>query len=341
MIAVSWVQEPLNALGWVLAELYDLVGNYGVAIILLTIGIRILLVPLGIKQIRSMHGMQKLQPKIKELQRKHKGNKQKQQEEIMKLYQEHGVSPFGSCLPMLLQLPVLFALYAVLRPPIPGQPSHLPQESQLQVAITQQASSADFLTMNLQCAPDQAGDPAAEVKNGEGKVVARLDCGSGPGARIPSYALLALMVGGTFYQTRQMQKVSPPGAQPQQQKMLMYMMPIVFGFFGLRFPSGLILYWTTSTLFQIGQQHFMLTALKEETAQAVKGDGKAKPAKGKKKPPAPAKPAKKGIMGRMIEAQEQQRAAKLKAQGEAPASGEDSSGGGSSGGGNRKKRRKR
>jgi regulator of sigma E protease len=97
---------------------YRFVPNYGVAIILLTVLVRIVLLPLGIRQIKSMQNMQRLQPKIKALQAKYKGNKTKQQEEIMKLYKEQGVNPLSGCWPVLLQFPLLIAMYAVIRPPV-------------------------------------------------------------------------------------------------------------------------------------------------------------------------------------------------------------------------------
>ncbi len=105
----------LDALGSVLAFFYSVIPSYGVAIILLTVVVRLLLIPLTIKQTRSMHAMQAIQPKVKELQRKYKGNRQKLNEELMKLYKEHQVNPLGGCLPLLLQLPVFFALFTVLR----------------------------------------------------------------------------------------------------------------------------------------------------------------------------------------------------------------------------------
>src|SRR5713101_4338454 len=95
-------QFLLNSIGWVLAEIYKYLPNYGAAIVILTLALRFLLVPLAIKQIKSMQNMQALQPKIKELQRKYKGNKQKIQEEQMKLYKDAGVNPLGGCLPLLL-----------------------------------------------------------------------------------------------------------------------------------------------------------------------------------------------------------------------------------------------
>jgi YidC/Oxa1 family membrane protein insertase len=105
----------LQGLGTLLAFLYDVIRSYGLAIILLTVLVRLVLLPLTIRQTRSMQEMQKLQPKVKELQRKYKGNRQKIAEETQKLYREHQVNPLGGCLPLLLQLPVFFALFGVLR----------------------------------------------------------------------------------------------------------------------------------------------------------------------------------------------------------------------------------
>src|SRR5436190_11935151 len=133
MIAAGWWQGLLNGLGWVLSHIYDVVHNYGLAIIILTLGIRLLLLPLGLKQIRSMQAMQALQPQIKSLQQKYKGNKQKLNEEMMKLYKERGVNPLAGCWPMLLQIPVLIALYSVLR--FPQHPPHFPDNSHLQSRI--------------------------------------------------------------------------------------------------------------------------------------------------------------------------------------------------------------
>jgi YidC/Oxa1 family membrane protein insertase len=163
-------QALLDAIGWLLARLYDLTGNFGIAIILLTIVFRIVLLPLGIKQIKSMQAMQALQPKIKEIQKKYKGNKQKIQEQTMKLYQEYGVNPLGGCLPLLLQFPILIAMYSVIRAPIPlpADPenpgvvqyhnNHLPENSQLFTDVTQHnPGGLHFLFMNLQCSAQTAG----------------------------------------------------------------------------------------------------------------------------------------------------------------------------------------
>ena len=109
----------LKFLGTVLNGIYGVIPQYAVAIILLTIIVRVALFPLAVKQIKSMTAMQRIQPKLKDLQKKHKGDRQKLNEEMMKLYKEHGVNPLGGCFPMLLQLPVFIALYAVIRSSVP------------------------------------------------------------------------------------------------------------------------------------------------------------------------------------------------------------------------------
>jgi YidC/Oxa1 family membrane protein insertase len=302
---VLW-QGLLNALGSVLAWIYDIVPNYGIAIIVLTLAIRLLLLPLGIKQIKSMQHMQALQPKLKELQKKYKNNRQKQQEEQMKLYKEAGVNPLGGCLPMLLTLPFLFAMYAVIRPPTlaPSQDplhkgafivanNHLPENSALfQNVLTHQ--NTDFLFMNLQCnlvgagtqveikykdpADGQtkqlpgAGNPtdptAAPILGKDGTALpfaaetqGTLDCGHQRFPdMVPYILLLAIMVGSTFFQTWQMQRASPKDSQSSQQQAITRVMPLMFAFFGLQFPAGLVLYWTVSNGLQVAQQTYLLRA---------------------------------------------------------------------------------
>ena len=196
-------QALLNGIGWILAHLYDVIPNFGVSIIILTILIRVVLLPLGIKQIKSMQAMQAIQPKVKELQKKFKGNKQKAQEETMKLYREHGVNPLGGCLPLLLQFPLLVAMYAVVRPPSlvavneSGQPvqvvegqdhtayvgqisgyeihnNHLPVDSALFKNVVNH-DDLDFLWLNLQCSASQAGTSAQIVDTNRQAVETGLD----------------------------------------------------------------------------------------------------------------------------------------------------------------------
>jgi YidC/Oxa1 family membrane protein insertase len=288
VIAVGVWQGLLDALGWFLAKVYDLIPNYGVAIILFTVAIRLVLVPLSIKQFRSMQAMGAMAPKVRAIQQKYKGNRQKQMEEQQKLYREAGVNPLAGCLPMVMQLPVLFALFSVLR--FPTGLDHLPQDSQLHQNIRVQ-TGIDFLGANLVCSAVQAGTqvdltdpkthkPPISKKTGKPFVETdKLNCGKGIPVRIPYYFLAALMVGTTYYSSRQMQKANPTGSQ--QQQTLTRLMPLLFGVWGFLFPAGLVLYWTTSNLLQIGQQHLMLRAKTKEEVAA--GDGRAGPKKPAKK----------------------------------------------------------
>jgi YidC/Oxa1 family membrane protein insertase len=267
VIAVNYFQTLLNGIGAILAWLYDLIPNYGVAIILLTLGIRVLLLPLAIKQIRSMQAMQAIAPKQKELQRKYKGNRQKIQEETMRLYKEEGVNPLSGCLPILAQFPVLIALFAVLSVPkgLPHVQGNSRQGTALYQDIRNSAGGVKFLGSNLVCSASEAGRqvviPGAK-DHSYPSVTKR--CGSGGATRIPYYIFLAAMIATTYYQQKQMQRASP--SQNQQQQMLARIMPVFFGFIGFSFPAGLVVYWTTTNLVQIVQQHFMLPKAPASTA---------------------------------------------------------------------------
>jgi YidC/Oxa1 family membrane protein insertase len=316
-------QWLLDQIGAVLAWIYHAIPSYGIAIIILTILVRLVLLPLGIKQIRSMHAMQAVQPKIKAIQNKYKNDKQKSQEEIMKVYKEHGVNPLGGCLPLLLQMPVLISLYAVLRfpPPLPAENAqktlsheqlqaemidalHVPAGSSLQEAITAHTSEwvygvapgLHFAGANLLCSASEAGQVTNKPLSGENAI--ELDCGRGVGSKIPIYFLILLMVGTTYFQQWQMQRASPPGAAQKQQQTIARIMPLMFLFFFWRYPSGMVLYWATSNLWQIGQQHFLLKAIKKEQTEGEKPGAKSKDA---------GKAPKRTLMQRMMEQAEAQK----------------------------------
>ena len=314
MIGFAPWQALLDGLGWILAEIYAVIGNFGLSIIVLTILIRLVLLPLGIKQIKSMQHMQAIQPQIKALQKKYKGNKQKIQEETMKLYRDAGVNPLGGCLPLLLQFPILIAMYSILRAPAPTPEfvsieetptafanNHYPTDSELFRDVTGHSDGGlTFLFMNLQCSLVQAGDQQPVMDSAGEESPQTLDCGSNKIVdTIPYVVLLLLMVGTTFYQQRQMQKASPPGAQSAQQQAILKYMPLMFAFFGLTFPAGLVLYWTTSNAFQIGQQAFLLRAghIGPDALEKRMAEQRAKAESGE--------PAKKGFMAKMMEKAEQ------------------------------------
>lgn len=256
-----------------LSGFFAVIPSYGLAIILLTLTVRIVLLPLSIKQTRSQREMQRIMPEVKALQKKHKGDRQKINEETMKLYKEHGVNPLAGCLPLLAQFPVLIALFLVIQ--FPNGLTHTPRDSDLETAIKEQQTS--FAGMNMLCNALQAGTevdiPDEQIPDTRSQVTPRqLDCGQGIPVRIPYYVLAAAMIGTTFYQQRQMQRASPPGAA-QQQQALMRIMPLIFGFWGFFFPAGLVLYWTTTNLVQIGQQHFLV--VQKKRAELVSAGPKA------------------------------------------------------------------
>src|SRR5437870_1408200 len=110
-----WILDPLyRALGEILAWIYGVIHSYGVAIVLLTVVVRLVLYPLTVKQTKSMQAMQKVQPELKRLQQKYKNDKQKLNEEMMKFYREHHINPLAGCLPLLLQMPLFFVLYRLI-----------------------------------------------------------------------------------------------------------------------------------------------------------------------------------------------------------------------------------
>ncbi|MEA2591539.1 MAG: YidC/Oxa1 family rane protein insertase, partial [Actinomycetota bacterium] len=264
--------DLLDLMGKGLSFFYDLIPSYGLAIILLTVAVRLVMLPLTIKQTRSMQEMQKLQPEVKRLQAKYKGgDRQKMNEEMMKLYKEHKVNPLGGCLPLLLQLPIFLALYRVfagcgahLLPKGKACPTamvgtkYLPGGSALTKAIN--AGKAGFLGMNLGLAP----------------MAALRAAGSFPGNIVhvlPYFLLILLMVFTTWYQQKQIQAVST-GQQAQQMQMMGKIMPLLLGVFSLNLPAGVSIYWVASNIWTIAQQRFILG----KTAMATSPAGGAGPA---------------------------------------------------------------
>ena len=212
---------------------YDFVGDYGIAIVLLTVVIRVLMIPLTIKQTRSMHEMQRIQPKIKEIQKKHKDDKQKQQEELMKFYQENKVNPFGGCLPLLLQMPILFALFSVLRNDLVEAIAALPEAQQ-------EAARAFWIIL-----PDLTTTPG-QVFTGEGLIAA-----------IPYLVFVALFAVSTWLPQKMLSR------DPQQNRTGLIMSGMML-FFGWSVPAGVLVYWVTSSVWQIGQQAITLRFMAQE-----------------------------------------------------------------------------
>ena len=204
------------------------------AIILLTVTVMLLLFPLTAKQARSMIAMQRLQPEIKKLQAKYKNDRQKLNEEMMKFYQENKINPLGGCLPLLVQMPVFIALFHVLRSTAATVPGRV-------VAVQ----------------GDLAAEPNGLDVPRHGPVAEGDRQPRRPVDALPYYILVGAVFLTGFLQSRQSQRNTPPGANPQMQ-MITKVLPVAFGAFSLFFPAGLVLYFLVSNLWRLGQQELIM-----------------------------------------------------------------------------------
>jgi YidC/Oxa1 family membrane protein insertase len=209
---------------------HSLFGQFGLAIIALTIIIRLITWPLTKRQLNSTKALQSMQPKIQELQKKYGKNQQKLQQEMMKLYKEAGVNPLGCLWPMLVQFPIWVALYQAIMRALATTPENLLDLAQRLYSwdiISQSIPlSSKFLWLNL-------GKP-------------------------DPYWILAIIVGGTMWIQQKMTQA--PAVDPRQEstnRMTLLMMPLMFGFLTLMFPSGLALYWAVSNIITIVTQYFV------------------------------------------------------------------------------------
>ncbi len=205
---------------WLLNFLHDYIPNYGLAIIVLTLIIKGILWPLGSKSYKSMSEMKKIQPLMAQIREKYKDDKKKMNEETMALYKTYKVNPLGGCLPMVVQIPVFFALYRMLYEAI--ELRHAPFIGW----ITDLAAPDRLLHFSFTV-------PFMEPPYG-----------------IP---VLTIIMGATMFIQ---QKMSPPMGDPMQAKMMM-MMPVVFTFIFINFSSGLVLYWLINNIVSISQQYYI------------------------------------------------------------------------------------
>jgi len=272
-------------LNYLLQAFYSFTGNYGVAIILLTVLVKLVLLPLTIKQTRSMIAMQKIQPEIKKLQEKYKEDKEKLSQEMMKFYKENKVNPLGGCLPLILQLPVFFALFTVLRKYLLTPPVNI-------VGNTFQVIQK--LPMYADGVPASLGKALTNIPFYKSASFLWID-NLADSTRIadPYFVLIALLALTTWYSQKQV--MTDP-----RQKNMMIIMPIFTAFIGWSLPAGVVLYWLTTNALQIAQQYAMEYYDKKHPKEVPKTKGEKKaasekaPAKGKatakgKAPPPPAK----------------------------------------------------
>ncbi|GAA0423040.1 hypothetical protein Acor_58600 [Acrocarpospora corrugata] len=216
--------------------------NWALTIITLTVAMRILIFPLFLKQMRSSKKMQELAPKIQELRKRHKNDKQRMNQEVMRVYQEGGANPLGGCLPILAQFPIFISMFTVLNAMAHGQPRFgMTQE------LVNSARAAHIFGAPL---PATFFTSAADIeKYGADPVIAKI-------VLVVFVAISSLTTFLTVRQsvTRSMAQM-PDNPMAQQQKILMYISPL-FAVFSLNFPLGLILYWVTTNVWTLGQQHW-------------------------------------------------------------------------------------
>ena len=218
-------------LGTTLSFFYDLIPSYGLGIIFLTIVINLIVFPLTLKQTRATRAFQAIQPEIKRIQKDLKDKPEELQKELMRVQREAGASPGGCLLPLLVQMPIWFALFRVLSTPL----QYLPEGSALASSVTSDTST--FLGMHM------GETPAAAFA-------------AGIATAVPYLVMMILMVATQYVQTWHSTygQDKPQGPQAGAQQAVTKIMPLFIGFISWNFPAGLVLYWATANLFRLGQQ---------------------------------------------------------------------------------------
>ncbi|PWI12469.1 membrane protein insertase YidC [Streptomyces sp. NWU339] len=247
----SFITTPVS---WVIVQFHSVYGAifgpdtgwaWGLSIVSLVILIRICLIPLFVKQIKATRAMQTLQPEMKKIQERYKNDKQRQSEEMMKLYKDAGTNPLSSCLPILAQSPFFFALYHVLNSIASNDTIGVINER-----LLESAQKAHIFGAPL----------AAKFTDSADKVEA-LNA-SLTDVRIVTALMIVLMSLSQFYTQRQLmtKNVDTTVKTPfmQQQKMLMYVFPVIFAVFGINFPVGVLVYWLTTNVWTMGQQMYVI-----------------------------------------------------------------------------------
>ena len=248
---MSTILNPLYfAVSWVIVTFHQILGflfgktshesiKWSFSIIGLVILIRIILIPLFVKQIKSQRALTALQPLMKEIQKKYKDDRQKQSEEMMKLYKEHKTNPLASCFPILAQAPIFFALFTVLNGIARNKPHGFLKGDYLVSARTAKFFGADLSSSFL-----------SAHTNTQTKII--------------TVALIIFMSATTFTTQRQLMLKGMPKMDAsnnmmlQQQKIMLYVFPIIFAISGVNFPVGVLIYWSTTNLWTLGQQFYVI-----------------------------------------------------------------------------------
>ena len=241
---------------------------WGLSIVLLTVCVRLLLFPLFVKQIKSQRRMQELAPMVKDLQKRHKGDRETLNTELMKLYKDNNANPISGCMPLLLQLPVFFALFSVIREFKPGA------EAKYGLTASQLVEGGKAKVF---------GAPISAAFNSSSELLGQLD-GNATVVKVVAATMIVLMGASTFWTQKQMMARGGAVTDPQQQqiqKFMLYVLPFSFAVFGFTFPIGVLLYWLTTNIWSMGQQRWVIARMppitppgKGGTPGGGKGSGK-------------------------------------------------------------------
>jgi YidC/Oxa1 family membrane protein insertase len=304
---VSFLNPLYQAVAWLMVHIHALISpifgsdsgaSWALSIVLLTVGMRLVLFPVFVKQIRNQRAMQKVQPKMKELQAKYKNDKEQLNKEMMALWKEAGANPFSGCLPLLLQIPIFISLFHTLRQlkPISGCPN--PKATACYKAFPgfPQDLVASAARAKIFGVPIQASfTTSAAFLHDLG--------GNQTSTRILCLVLTILMGASTFITQRQLMARNGPaeGQMAQQQKILLYVFPVLFLFYGFKFPIGVLLYWLTTNVWSMAQQSVVIRRMDVEAPPEPAAPAVSGPPPGAKPNPRPpggtAKPAIAGPPG--------------------------------------------
>lgn len=243
LVSANIFQPLIDVFQAIISFFHDSLGvPWGWAIVLLTVCVRLVLIPLSIKQMQSMRRLQQHQPELKALQQKYKDDKQRQQQEVMSFYRENNVNPLASCLPMVLQVPVFISLFYML-------------ERNLRTDIcpgVQKAFQQNYMTIHHVTAAAAKGQTTP--------------CGDAPGSgflfihditnKATGITLVILIVLYVGTQLASSMLMAQPGMDQTQRRLMMFL-PVIFVFFIIRFPAGLLVYWITTNAWTMAQQYII------------------------------------------------------------------------------------
>lgn len=255
-VLANFLQPLINVFEWILVHIHSVLGSWGWSIVGLTIVVRAALLPLTFKQFKSMQNMQRLAPKIKELQEKYKDDKQRMNQEMMKFYQENNVNPLSSCLPLVAQFPVFISLFYMLRTDL---------KNDICPGVVKAAEAQGEKLANIHC-----GSPA-----GSFLFIPDLTNKATGGVLV---VLILAYVGSQVASTLLMSVTAD-----KNQRRLFLVLPLVFVVFVIRFPAGLLVYWITTNLWTIAQQYIVrrtVGPIKPAPATATAGAATASPGGG-------------------------------------------------------------